>query len=243
MNNSDDASSEPHPAQQKSTTSFKSLKPLAIIVAVLLIALIAGTSGYLLGLRTNQNTSQSTQRVFLQPSPTTTLQFSIPTPSLSPTQPMVTMNGKTYIDTDYGFKANYPQEFTSRQMGGNILFESEILRISMQRWLSQNFNPYRETIDMFWFTENFNELFDGYYRAVGPYTNLILEEITVGGKNAVKITGKRREFMDTVDIYIFIPRDRDILEISFDVGDGLSRKPEIINDFISTFITTFRLLN
>jgi hypothetical protein len=45
---------------QKPPRSFKSLKPLALIAAVLLIALVSGTGGYLLGIRSNQNMSQNT---------------------------------------------------------------------------------------------------------------------------------------------------------------------------------------
>jgi hypothetical protein len=79
MNTDNDFLHQPHPTQQKLTSSFKPLKPLALFVAVLLIALTAGTGGYLLGIRTNQNASQSTQRVSFQPLPTHAWSAPLPT--------------------------------------------------------------------------------------------------------------------------------------------------------------------
>ena len=54
---------------QKKLSSFKTLKPLAILIIILLIVLVVGTGGYLLGVRANQNASQDTQRVSFQISP------------------------------------------------------------------------------------------------------------------------------------------------------------------------------
>jgi hypothetical protein len=58
MNSADDVLPQPQPAQQKPTSSFKFLKPLTLLVAALLIALVAGTGGYLLGSRTSQPATQ-----------------------------------------------------------------------------------------------------------------------------------------------------------------------------------------
>jgi hypothetical protein len=77
MNSADNVLHQPQHLQQKPVGSFKLLKPLATLAAVFLIALVAGTGGYLLGITNNQSASslqaptltQPTQTV-VQPSPT-----------------------------------------------------------------------------------------------------------------------------------------------------------------------------
>jgi len=82
---------QPDTIQQQASRSFKPLKLLLLIAPVLLIALVAGTGGYLLGIKTTQivrisppspsrepiRTTQNAQRISLLPLPTT-----LPTPIL-----------------------------------------------------------------------------------------------------------------------------------------------------------------
>jgi hypothetical protein len=142
-------------------------------IAIVITALVTGASGYLVGIRTNQNTSQSTQRVSFQPSPTT-IPSSPSVLSISPTPATEAVSWKTYTDTDYGYQANYPQEFTSRKMGVNILFGSKSVGISMYRLLSKNANPNRETVDIPWFGNYLAGSYGGYLKSVGSFPKLTL---------------------------------------------------------------------
>jgi hypothetical protein len=68
------------PEQTSRVTAVNSSNWRRTAITIGIIALIAGTSGYLLGIRTNKNTSQSTQRFSFQPSPTI-VQSSASTPA------------------------------------------------------------------------------------------------------------------------------------------------------------------
>jgi hypothetical protein len=78
-------------------------------IAIVVTATVTGASGYLLGIRTNQNIPQSTQRVTFQPSPTIAIQPSVSTPSPSPTQatPIPTLSMKIYRNERLGFEFKY----------------------------------------------------------------------------------------------------------------------------------------
>lgn len=77
------------------------------VVAIVITALIAGTSGYLLGTRTNQNASQTTQIVPLLPSPTVRAQSTVSSPSPVPS----TTNWKTYVNDEFRISFNYPDDW------------------------------------------------------------------------------------------------------------------------------------
>jgi hypothetical protein len=82
-------------------------------IAIVVTATVTGASGYLLGIRTNQNIPQSTQRVTFQPSPTIAIQPSVSTPSPSPTQatPIPTLSMKIYRNERLGFEFKYPEYY------------------------------------------------------------------------------------------------------------------------------------
>jgi hypothetical protein len=67
MNSSDDAFSELQPAQQKSTISFTLFKLIALLAAVFLVAILAGTVGYLLGARTSPLSERTVKNNILSP--------------------------------------------------------------------------------------------------------------------------------------------------------------------------------
>jgi hypothetical protein len=87
------------------------------LAAVLLIVLVAGTGGYLLLMRANQNAPQNTQVIPFQPSPTLLVQFqrslqatwSAPVPTS--TQISVTPIYKLYRNERLGFEFNYLEGF------------------------------------------------------------------------------------------------------------------------------------
>jgi hypothetical protein len=77
-----DLPAQPHTVQQQSLRYFKLLKPLALLATVFLIALMAGTGGYLLGMRNTQSTPPS------QPSPSPQLTMTtLPLPTIA--QPLL----------------------------------------------------------------------------------------------------------------------------------------------------------
>jgi hypothetical protein len=111
MNNPEDVPPQPQLGQQRPTTHFKSLKPLSIIAAVFLIALVAGTGGYLLE---RQETGLSTQpkQSVRAPAINQSLE-TIVQPSSSPFIPAtpgspVSTNWQTYTNQKYSFSISYP---------------------------------------------------------------------------------------------------------------------------------------
>jgi hypothetical protein len=69
------------PEQTSHVTTVNSPNWRSITIAIVITVIVAGTSGYVLGIRTNQNPSKSAQRVSFPPSPTITAQPSMSTPS------------------------------------------------------------------------------------------------------------------------------------------------------------------
>jgi hypothetical protein len=119
MQNSESADHARPPTAVNSSSSQR------IAIAVVITALIFGTGGYLLGLRTAQNLSQSNQEIFLSPSPIPSGKLSpsplIPTRKPSPkpfvpklfypvptTDPVLTANWKTYQSEKYRVTFRYP---------------------------------------------------------------------------------------------------------------------------------------
>jgi hypothetical protein len=122
MNSDTELLRRPHPAKQKLLSSFKTLKPLAILIIILLIVIIAGTGGYLLGIRTHQEAPQSTQRAYIQPSPTSIVQPTAFPSSLSSAQTMVTMSWeewKMYTNEALGLSFNYPKDWEVKSSSDN----------------------------------------------------------------------------------------------------------------------------
>jgi hypothetical protein len=111
MTSDTDLAHQPDTLQQQSQRSFKPRKPLALIAVALLITLVAGTSGYLLGMRTNQNVSPSTKKVSLQPSPAIMARSSLSTPSPNSTQAIAAMDWQAYINEELGVSFNYPKDW------------------------------------------------------------------------------------------------------------------------------------
>lgn len=115
MNNDNDSLHQANSRQQTSR-SFKSVKQFILISAFLLTALVAGTGGYLLGIRTNQNAPLSDQSISLQPSPIiktqpdlTTTPSSTPFPSISPVPtPSEAVRWITCTDATMGAIFEYP---------------------------------------------------------------------------------------------------------------------------------------
>jgi hypothetical protein len=106
------------PEQTSRVTAVNSSNWHRKAIAIGIIALAAGTSGYLLGIRTNQNASQSTQRVSFQPSPTIPAQSSISTSSPISTQAITTPAFKTYRNVRVGFEMKYPGYADAEQLRG-----------------------------------------------------------------------------------------------------------------------------
>src|SRR5207248_9518020 len=72
---------ESRPEQTSRVTAVNSSTWRRTAIAIVITALITGTGGYLLGIKTNQNAPQTTQRVSFQPLPTITAQPFISAPS------------------------------------------------------------------------------------------------------------------------------------------------------------------
>jgi hypothetical protein len=92
--------------QQKPTISIKSLNPVTIFAAVLVIILAAGTGGYWLGTRASHMLGPT----IFQPSPISVQPF-IPVLSISPTSATVAVNWKTYTSSEQGFSFRYPSDW------------------------------------------------------------------------------------------------------------------------------------
>jgi hypothetical protein len=113
MNSDDNVHHQPQHAQQKPVGSFKLLKLLATLAAVLLIALVVGTGGYLLRAGNNQFIS------LLYPTPLVqveTVSQVIPTITQSPLA-VRTKNWKTYTSS-YGYSIRYPSDMEHEESGG-----------------------------------------------------------------------------------------------------------------------------
>jgi hypothetical protein len=103
------------PEQTSSVTAVNSSNWRRTAIAIVITAFVAGTSGYLLGIRTNQNVSQSTQIVSFQPSPTITAQSTASTPSPSTTQAVPTPSFKIYRNERLGFEFKYLEGYEVMQ--------------------------------------------------------------------------------------------------------------------------------
>jgi hypothetical protein len=101
---------------QQQPRSHKPRQLLALIVTILLSALVAGVSGYLLGIRANQTAPRSTQRLSFQPSPIinkqpdlTTTPSSTSFPSINPVSTSSeVVHWITYTDATMGATFEYP---------------------------------------------------------------------------------------------------------------------------------------
>ena len=114
MNSDTELPRQQHTAQKKLISSFKTLKPLEVLIIILLIVLVAGTGGYLLGIRANQNAPQDAQRVSFHPSPTITIQSSTFTSSLRSTPSTETAHWKTYKNEQLEISFRYPNAWEAK---------------------------------------------------------------------------------------------------------------------------------
>jgi hypothetical protein len=114
MNSDSNLLHQSNPIQQKPARSFKALKPVAILIIIPLIATVASTGGYLLGIKTHQYTPQSDQRAYIQPSPTNEVQSTV-FPSLPySAKTIINMRWKEwkmYTDEELGLSFNYPNDW------------------------------------------------------------------------------------------------------------------------------------
>src|SRR5918999_5600126 len=113
MNNAEDALHQPQPVQQQPKSSvplgdFKSLKPLAMLIAVILTAVIAGIGGYRLGIKTSQILPQAEIISHLSP----TIVHSSPITPANSAQATTTVNWNTYTDVENGFEIKYPANWS-----------------------------------------------------------------------------------------------------------------------------------
>jgi hypothetical protein len=107
---------QPQPINQKPNSSFKSLKQLALLAASLFIAVVAGTGGYWLGIRTGHKSEIISQPALIAIT-TPTIFKATPTPTVSlttipvmPTEiPALTANWKTYTNAKWGVSFKYPE--------------------------------------------------------------------------------------------------------------------------------------
>lgn len=121
MNSDNDLLHQPHPVQQKPTSSFKSLKQLALLAASLFIAVVAGTGGYWLG---TGHKSEIISQPALIAITTPTIFKATPTPTVSlttipvlPTQiPALTANWKKYTNARWGLSFKYPETWFPQEV-------------------------------------------------------------------------------------------------------------------------------
>jgi hypothetical protein len=105
--------------QQQPPRSFKSLKLLVLLAAVLIAILIVGIGWYLLGTRTNQNVSQSTQVIPFQPTLPAHFQRSLQATWFAPvptsTQAGPTPIFKLYRNERLGFELHHEKGFEAME--------------------------------------------------------------------------------------------------------------------------------
>jgi hypothetical protein len=103
VNSDTDLLQQPQPIRQKPNSSFNTLKLLALLISVFLIALLAGTGGYLLGRSTGRATSpsQSLPNVTITAKPIITIQTLQPTPEID--------HWKTFRNLTVGYTIQYPE--------------------------------------------------------------------------------------------------------------------------------------
>jgi hypothetical protein len=104
------------PDQARPPTSVNAYSWQRTAIVVVVTALIAGASGYLLGLRTAQNSSQGNREISLQPLPTQGREPYSPIPfvpktfyPVPTTNPVLTANWKTYTNAQWHLSFKYPE--------------------------------------------------------------------------------------------------------------------------------------
>ena len=114
MNSDNDPPQQQQPSEQKLTISSNTVSLFTILIIILFVAVLAGTGGYLLGIKTYQQKFQSSNDAPLYLSPTPIIE--IPLTSFVPkayypvptTDPSKTSNWKTYKSENNSFTFRYP---------------------------------------------------------------------------------------------------------------------------------------
>jgi hypothetical protein len=108
--------------QTRHITGVNALNWRRTAIDIIITAIFTGIIGYLLGIRTYQNTPQNARRVYIQPSPTSAIQSTV-FPSLpSSAQTIVTMSWKEwkmYTDEELGLSFNYPNDWEAKSSSDN----------------------------------------------------------------------------------------------------------------------------
>jgi hypothetical protein len=116
-----DQDDESIPEQTSRGTAVNSSNWRRTIIVIVITAIIAGTSDYLLGIRTDQNASQSAQGVSFQPSPIITAQSSVAAPSLS----AEAGSWQTYANSEWQIR--YPSDMTISVNQGQSIINPNVL--------------------------------------------------------------------------------------------------------------------
>jgi hypothetical protein len=182
-----DLPDQPDTCQQQAPRSFKALKLLALIAAILLSALVAGIGGYWLGIRIGQKSEIISQPApIATTTPTTTITA---TPTVSPTipilptqMPTLTENWKTYTNARWGLSFKYPETW----------FPQEVPE-SSQRGDSIDFYPYGVTPHPGGEGDPSNAVFtvenqEGHSQQTNE--QFISEARQTGGKRVLNVAGK-----------------------------------------------------
>lgn len=103
--------------KESETRSLRFLEHPKLLAPVLMVAIVAGLCGYLFGIRSNQNASQSTQKTSVQPSPVAT-NHSLSTPSPNLTQAIAKNTLNVYIDEINRFSFKYPEAWFFQEVQG-----------------------------------------------------------------------------------------------------------------------------
>jgi hypothetical protein len=115
MNSNNDLSNQPDPIQQKMPGSFKQIKLFTLVTTIFFIAIIAGTGGYFLGMRSSRSIQLPT------PTSHTTTALLSATPTIIPTLfPSIPSGWITYHSVGGRYSISAPFDWTTNQYSGNV---------------------------------------------------------------------------------------------------------------------------
>jgi hypothetical protein len=229
------------PEQTKSVTESNSVTWSRLAIVIVITAVIAGISGYILGARTNQNAHLDTQRVSFQPSLIITAQPSIPTPLLSPTQAMVTTSWKTYTNKEQGISFNYLNDWNVSE---NKQYGYVTLRSNIAPCPSPRGNPFicrtgqhiyittYSSANNVSITEFINKKYGSFESGFEPtYTY-----VSIGGAKGLRTSDIPGQF-DAENV--FVKNNNKIYNITWDKNPA---EKQITEDEFNKFLSTFKFI-
>lgn len=146
-----------------------------------------------------------------------------------------TTNWKTYTNNEFKYQLRYPQAlFLLEEGAGTSIVIKAFSNVNAPGLfrvdLMINANPTKQIIKK-WYENFLNQIY-GENRT--PVNGETIEEITISGESAVRLTQPVPSLKRT-DVAIFIPSGPDVLEVSYSLTSDSNFSESVFDQILSTF--------